>query len=110
MKTRRNNGDNMRAELLKQGARLYQDFTGHGDEFEIHRVKVPGFPGNLTKLVAIGECAGILYDTVRDGEPEKYIHRFRKGSRPLFCVTPDGNQIVLLGGAYKFTERGIVDE
>lgn len=111
MKKRRNNGDDSRLNLLlRKGAELYQDFTGHTDEFEIHRVSMPGFPGVLTTLVAIGECAGIMYDTVRDGEPEKYIHRFRKGSRPLLCVTPDGNQIVLLGGAYKFTDRGIVDK
>lgn len=110
MAARKHNGTDRRLELLKQGARLYQEFTGHGDEFEVHRVNVPGFPASLSKLVAIGECAGILYDTVRDGEIEKYIHRFRKGSRPLFCVTPDGNQIVLLGGAYKFTDRGIVDK
>ena len=96
--------------LIKKGKKLYQDFTGHTDEFEIYRLKVPGFPEDLKKLVVIGECSGLLYDSVRDGKLEKYIHRFRKNSRPLFCITPDGNQIVLLGGAYKFTDRGIVDK
>lgn len=96
--------------ILQQGAKLYQDFTGHTDEFEIHKLNVPGFPEKLKNLVVIGECTGLLYDSVRDGEVEKYIHQFkRKNSRPLFCITPDGNQIVLLGGAYKFTERGIED-
>jgi len=99
------------ADNIRKGARLYQDFTGHVDEFELTKVKIKGFPENLSQLVVIGECTGILYDTVRDGELEKYIHQFkRKNSRPLFCVTPDGNQIVLLGGAYKFGERGIVDK
>ena len=97
-------------ETLRKGAKLYQNFTGHHDEFEVMKVRVPGFPEKLTELVVIGECTGILYDTIRDGELEKYIHQFkRKNSRPLFCITPDGNQIVLLGGAYKFTDRGIID-
>ena len=100
-----------RGELLQKGMRLYRNFTGHKSEFEIHRLNVPGFPDELKNLVVIGECTGVMYDTVRDGEMEKYIHQFeKKTSRPLFCVTPDGNQIVLLGGAYKFTERGIVDK
>lgn len=92
--------------LLKQAARLYQRFTGHTDEFEVHRVLTPDFPKTL---VAIGEVVALAYDTVRDGEYQKYIHQFRKGSRPLFCVSPDGKNLVLLGGAYKFTDRGIVD-
>lgn len=100
-----------REKILRQGAKLYQEFTGHTDEFEVREVDVKGFPEGLTELVVIGECTGILYDTIRDGELEKYIHQFKaKKSRPLFCITPDGNQIVLLGGAYKFTDRGIVDD
>lgn len=95
-----------RMELLKQAARLYNDFTGHG-EFTVEKVKVKNFP---RELVAIGECVGIMYDTVRDGQYEKYVHRFRKGSRPLLTVSPDGKQLMLIGGSYVFTERGIVDK
>lgn len=58
----------------------------------------------------IGHCDGVLYTTVRDGKTEKYIHKFRKSSRPLLAATFDGNQLVLLGGAYQFTDRGIVDK
>ena len=52
---------------------------------------------------------GVLYTTVRDGKEEKYIHQFKAKDKPLLCVTPDGTQILLVGGAYDFTERGIVD-
>lgn len=58
----------------------------------------------------IGEVDGILYSTIRDGNPEKYIHRFKKKSRPLLAASFDGSQLYILGGGYTFTERGIVDQ
>ena len=61
-------------------------------------------------LIGIGEVDGIMYSTVRDGVLEKYVHRFAKKARPLFAVSHDGKQLFMLGGAYNFTERGIVDE
>ncbi len=60
--------------------------------------------------VLIGECDGILYTTVRDGKKESYIHKFKKKARPIFAVSHDGTQLYLLMGAYRFTDRGIVDE
>lgn len=56
-----------------------------------------------------GDCDGILYTTVRDGRTEKYIHTFKKNSRPILASSSDGKQIALIGGKYKFTDRGIVD-
>jgi len=32
-----------------------------------------------------------------------------KGSRPLLVASPDGKCLMLLGGRFKFTDRGIVD-
>jgi hypothetical protein len=93
------------ANLRKAGS-LYAAFTGH-EEIDIVKVKVPDMP---RELVEIGHCDGILYTTVRDGQTEKYIHKFKRNSRPLFCVSPDGKQLVLLGGAFTFGERGIVDD
>ena len=89
----------------EQGARLYEDFTGH-DADEIETRERPEFPD---MLVVIGEVEGIIYNTVRDGVHERYIHKFKAKSRPTFCVTPEGRQLVLLDGNYDFTERGIVD-
>lgn len=57
----------------------------------------------------IGECDGLLYTTERDGKIEKYIHRFKKSSRPLLVSSYDGSALYIVGGRYKFTERGIVD-
>lgn len=90
---------------IEQASRLYEKFSGHEAE-EIGTIDKPDVPD---VLIAVGEVDGILYSTVRDGQLEKYIHHFRKNSRPLFCVSPDGKQLFMLGGAYDFTERGIVD-
>ncbi len=91
---------------LRDAARLYADFTGHED-VKIGKIKVPHMP---KEVLAIGKCDGILYSTVRDGIAEKYIHKFKASSRPLLTASPDGKQLYLLGGAYDFTERGIVDK
>ena len=90
---------------IEQAADLYERFSGHEAE-EIGTVSVPQMP---EVGVAIGEIAFIGYDTVRDGVAEKYIHRFHKADRPLFVVSPDGRMLLLVGGRYRFTERGIVD-
>lgn len=84
---------------------LYERFTGHPGE-EIGFIDVPAMPKTV---VAIGQIDGILYTTVRDGKTEKYIHKFSRKARPLFAVSPDGQQLFILGGEYDFTERGIVD-
>lgn len=89
-----------------KAAKLYQSFTGHDPE-SLGKIKIPSLPKSAA---CIGYCDGILYTTVRDGRTEKYIHKFRASDRPLFCVSPDGKQLLLLGGAYDFTERGIVDK
>lgn len=90
---------------LRKAASLYTRFTGHTD-IEVSKVTIPDMPESV---VEIGQVDGVLYSTVRDGVPEKYIHRFKKNSRPLFAVSPDGKQLFLLGGAFTFGDRGIVD-
>lgn len=88
-----------------RAAKLYADFTGHDAE-PFAEVPVPGMP---RVAAVIGFCDGVLYTTVRDGKQERYIHEFAKRDRPLLLVSPDGRQLILYGGEYCFTERGIVD-
>lgn len=85
---------------------LYTNFTGHeaGDEVMIDK---PQYPDVMS---VIGDIDGLLYTTVRDGKVEKYIHKFKKNSRPLFCIAPDGLTLYMIGGSYEFGERGIVDK
>ena len=90
---------------IRMAADRFEDFTGHEPE-DIDRVNIPPLP----KAVALmGELEAVIYSTVRDGKREKYIHKFRAADRPALCVSPDGKQIVLVGGNYTWTERGIVD-
>jgi hypothetical protein len=89
----------------EKAADLYERFTGHDAEIA-GTVTVPALPSTVA---VIGPCDGILYTTVRDGKTEKYIHKFKAADRPLLCVSPNGRQILFVGGRYVFTERGIVD-
>jgi len=90
---------------VKRAALLRERFTGE-DTTPLGVFEVPPLP----KAVAvIGECDGILYTTVRDGQKERYIHEFNSKDKPLLCAAPDGRQILLIGGRYVFTDRGIVD-
>jgi hypothetical protein len=94
-----------RSGSVRKAAALYEAFTGHDPE-EIGFVPAPEAP---EAVAVIGECDFIGYTTVRDGALEKYIHTFAKNDKPLLCVDPDGRQLLLVGGRYVFTERGIVD-
>lgn len=97
---------NPRARTAKARAvDLYERFTGHEGE-AIGHVNLPPVPSSLA---VIGPCDGILYTTVRDGKTEHYKHEFAQGDRPLFCISPDGRSIHLVGGRFVFTDRGIVD-
>lgn len=93
-----------RAKRIKQAARRFERFTGHvANKLETREVTFPD------TVLQVGDCLGILYETVRDGRTERYIHKFRKSSRPQLHVSHDGKFLVVLGGAFQFTDRGIVD-
>lgn len=90
---------------IEEGMRLFEAFTGHkGELFAVPKPKTP------EAVIVVGYCDGIMYETVRDGKTEKYLHRFKKKSRPLLTASTDGKSLYLLGGAYDFTDRGIVDK
>lgn len=89
---------------IKEAADLYEDFTGH---------KATGVTKTYYDLPKValqfGECDGIMYTTVRDGVTERYCHTFKKTARPLIAAASDGKSLHLVGGHYRFTNRGIVD-
>lgn len=91
---------------IKRAKLLYLDFTGHEPAKPV-MIDKPKFPDVLS---VIGEIDGIMYTTVRDGQTEKYLHKFKKSARPLFAVSPDGLSIHAIGGSYVFGDRGIVDK
>jgi hypothetical protein len=95
-----------RVHASAQAHKLFESFTGH-ELTHAKKIDVPDMPKEVVK---IGTIDGVLYTTVRDGVTERYIHEFKRKARPTFAVSPDGRQLFMLGGAYNFTERGIVDK
>ena len=91
---------------IERAASLAQRFTGH-DPVALGRVKLPFMPRVAT---VVGVLDGVLYTAVRDGRTERYIHDFARPDRPLLAVTPDARQLLIVGGGYRFTALGIVDD
>jgi hypothetical protein len=60
--------------------------------------------------LVVGDLDGVLYTTVRDGQTEKYVHKFRRKSKPVLVAGSDGRSLHVVGGAFEFTDRGIVDQ
>lgn len=59
--------------------------------------------------VCIGYLEAVSYRTTHGNKSTLYTHEFASGSRPLFCASADGKQLLLLGGRFRFTKRGVVD-
>lgn len=89
---------------LQQEAHLLEQFSGHKPTEVLRANERPGNTG-----LVIGELDFVGYTTVRDGETEKYIHKFKKRARPVLAVTAKGKQLKVVGGSYEFTEAGIED-
>jgi hypothetical protein len=89
---------------IRAAVKLYRSFR----ESDPKRIKVVSFDVPEAVMV-IGHVEEICYTTTHDGKSVAYRHPFQPGSRPLLCASSDGAQLLLLGGRYKFTDRGIVD-
>lgn len=86
---------------IEQASRRYRSFFDRAPTKLTQReVEFPDV------LLNVGKVSGIMYVT-EDGE--QYFHEFSEKARPQFAVSPDGKMLVMLGGAFQFTERGIVD-
>lgn len=90
---------------IKDAAELFSSF--HGDEPE--HLDIVDLPEHDVGFL-IGDCLGIMYECVREGKKQKYIHQFEKNARPVLVSSFDGTQLYLLAGAYIFTSDGIEDK
>lgn len=115
MKRRKNPGKVQGGERLDmiRAAKLYRDFSGDDGTLTIERVRIPALPKTA---VIVGMLDAIEYTTFREGETQYYRHEFSgspdKGGpdcRALIAVSKDGRQVLILGGKFRFTERGFVD-
>lgn len=90
---------------LQAAVELYESFREkRPKKLSTIHVKIPRV------VVHVGYIETIWYRTTHGEEVQPYEHKFASGSRPLLCVSADGKQLLLLGGRYQFTERGIVDK
>lgn len=85
--------------------KLWENFTGDKGEI-VGRVELP----QDDTLTMIGMCDAVAYTATRDGVTESYQHEFAPSARPVLAVSSDGLRLYLLAGAFRFTERGIVDD
>jgi hypothetical protein len=90
---------------VAKARKLYRDFTGH-DAPPVRRLAIKN---NSSVGLVIGQILGIMYQV--DATGERFKHMFAKvAARPLLVVDHDGQAVQMRGGAYTFTERGIVDD
>jgi hypothetical protein len=83
---------------------LYESFREKKPKrLQVVNVDIP------TVVACIGHVEAIDYRTTHGKKLALYRHDFVPGSRPLLVVSPDGRCLMLLGGRFKFTDRGIVD-
>lgn len=90
---------------LAAARKLYREFSGERG----NTVRETPIPPALRTGLAIGPVLMIGYSAIRDGKRERYAHTFARNARPLLAASHDGRTLYLLGGAYRFTDRGIVD-
>jgi hypothetical protein len=90
---------------VRAAVELYESFREKKPKrLDTIHVKIPRV------VVHIGYVEVLWYRTTHGKDVQPYEHKFAAGSRPLLCVSSDGKQLLLLGGRYQFTERGIVDK
>ena len=101
--SRRSNPDRREhASEIAEASKRLEEFSGHAPD-EVLKVKA----ATTTVALPVGELDFVGYTTVRDGKREKYIHRFKKTSRPLLASSFDGTCLHIHGGGYEFTDSGI---
>lgn len=90
---------------LAQAAKLFEGFRERDVSQIITReLMIPDV------AVAIGDLHALEYRTTHGARRELYRHQFAPWARPDFLVSPDGRQLIVLGGSFRFTPRGIVDK
>lgn len=97
-----------RATDLKGAQRLAARFHGRkpGDD-EIYTTAKPTIPDAMAN---IGQVFAVEYLAERDGTVYRFRHVFRAKSRPQLAVSPDGDFVTMLGGAWQFSEDGFIDK
>lgn len=91
-----------------------KDFRGAFRLHESFREKTPTRAKKVrysvpSALMVMGTVEFIGYRTTHGRELVLYRHDFAPGSRPQLAAGPKRNQLFMVGGRYRVTDRGIVD-
>jgi len=87
------------------GERLYKGFHGESPK-HIKKHSLPTF----RQGVEVGRLVAVTYDTRRDGKSVRFEHEFKKRASPLLTVSDDGRKMAVIGGDFRFTDRGFIDQ
>jgi hypothetical protein len=89
---------------IRSSAALYKGFREEPAE-RARRVefKVPH------AVAVMGHMEFFGYMTTHAGKTHLYVHQFAPGSRPVLGAGKGRNQLFLIGGRYRVTDRGVVD-
>lgn len=82
------------------------DFTG----MEPRQLDVLHAPKQHDVYYKLGTLLAVEYECVKDGKRLSFRHPFKKKARPALAVSPDGQQLGILGGEFQVTDHGIVDD
>lgn len=89
---------------VRRAAKLFRGFRLRGPRsIQAVRVELP------EAAIVMGKVRGIAYEMPRGRRHVLYWHEFAKGSEPTLSAGPDRCGLVLIGGNYRVTYRGIVD-
>lgn len=87
---------------VRKAKKIYEEFR----ERRATRARRVTF--RIPRSVAVmGYVDAISYSTTHGKRAVRYKHSFHANSKPLLCT--DGKVIVIVGGRYHVTDRGIVD-
>jgi hypothetical protein len=93
--------DQISESAFRKALTLYREFHGKAAGWG----KIVGIKqeGDIAAL-EVGQFFGIIYIA----EGKKYLHKFNANNRPQVFVSSDGRQVYVIGGSYRFTDRGFV--
>lgn len=94
------------ADAVDEARRIYERF--HWDDEPDELVETDRVPSleDGDVLVVLGELVRVDYATHKGDDDAIWYHEFAH-RRPQLCLAPDG-RLVIVGGDYRVTRRGIV--
>jgi hypothetical protein len=94
-----------RGRAIEAARAEFKAFHWGNESTEIIEAEAPQLRAGQV-LMVLGELHAVEYDTEKGAEVGRYCHDFEH-EKPLLCSTADG-QLVIVGGQYRVTPRGIV--